>query len=97
MASDATVSIPSFVPGTTNYKTWIALVRDRLLSCYLGLIFRMPDPRERQRFTGSSRCTQVGHPKLNTTPAKESPSDYEALCDAQALWPLEPFAAAVVG
>ena len=80
MASDDT-SIPAFVPGTTIYKSWDSLVRDRLLTGPLGLIFRMPDPRQRQRFTGSALCTQVGHPKLNTTPAKESASEYEALCD----------------
>ena len=57
--------------SATVFTEWAPVVRDKIKATSLGIVYRMPDPRERDRFTGSSRCTQEGHPLFDQTPAKK--------------------------
>ena len=52
--SDNDVSIPPLRTGVV-FAEWAPVVRDKLKAAKHGIIFRMPDPRKRSRFTGSSQ------------------------------------------
>ena len=69
--SDNDVSIPPLRTGVV-FAEWAPVVRDKLKAAKHGIIFRMPDPRKRSRFTGSSQCAQENHPLINTVPPKET-------------------------
>ena len=78
--SDNGVSIPPLRTGVV-FAEWAPVVRDKLKAAKHGIIFRMPDPRKRSRFTGSSQCAQENHPLINTVPPKETVSEYADLCE----------------
>ena len=78
--SDNDVSIPPLRTGVV-FAEWAPVVRDKLKAAKHGIIFRMPDPRKRSRFTGSSQCAQENHPLINTVPPKETVSEYADLCE----------------
>ena len=78
--SDNDVSIPPLRTGVV-FAEWAPVVRDKLKAAKHGIIFRMPDPRKRPRFTGSSQCAQENHPLINTVPPKETVSEYADLCE----------------
>ena len=67
--------------SATVFTEWGPVVRDKIKATSLGIVYRMPDPRKRDRFTGSSRCTQEGHPLFDQTPAKETVAEYQSLCE----------------
>ena len=75
--SDNDVSIPPLRTGVV-FAEWAPVVRDKLKAAKHGIIFRMPDPRKRSRFTGSSQCAQENHP-LRSLRASASRRDLGAM------------------
>ena len=67
--------------SVTVFTEWMPEVRDKIKATSLGIIYRMPDPRKRQRFTGSSHFSQQGYPLVGQTPAKETPAEHQSLCE----------------
>ena len=67
--------------SVTVFTEWMPEVRDKIKATSLGIIYRMPDPRKRQRFTGSSHFSQQGYPLVGQTPAKETPAEHQSPCE----------------
>ena len=68
--------------SVTVFTEWMPEVRGKIKATSLGIIYRMPDPRKRQRFTGSSHFSQQGYPLVGQTPAKgETLAEHQSLCE----------------